>query len=642
VPAAAAAPTLAWLATWARTCGDAALDLPDPTSNSAGAFTFTSSNPAVATVTGRTVTITGAGTTTFTATQAANGNFGPGSVTVQMTVNTAAPAITWVGTLSRVFGTAPFALPAPTSPSTGAFTYTSSNAAVATIVGNQVTITGNGVATITATQAANGNYTGGTITLQLTVATAAPTLAWIPNLIKTMGEGGFDLPTPTSNSAGAFTYTSSNPAVATVSGQRVTLVGDGVTTLTATQAAIGNYTAGAVTATLTVASRPDPTKDASVVGGLQAQVDASVRFATAQQGNINDRLRQQRHMRGNSSSNGLSVNLVQGAGQGLALNAAQATPDEVLALPEGWGVWTAGTVTIGDRNAGTNSEGFDFRSDGVTAGIDWRINDGLLLGVAAGRGWNDTGLDDGRSRVAADHQAFALYGLWRFGSNLFVDGSFGVGNLDFDIRRHSDIAGKDALAQRNGDQSFGTLTFGVEHSGNRMNLTGYGRYDASRTELDAYRETGLGIYDLDYRRQTIDSSTLAVGVESSYVIPTSSGPMRPYWLLEYREALENRGNVGLNYVLQPVASDYSLALRSFNDDVLVFGAGIDMDVTSRWLLSFRYRREHASGTGDSDSFGLQVSYRPAGNEAAAPAELTSAKADSLDAAVAPTTTSSLR
>ena len=69
-------------------------------------------------------------------------------------------------------------------------------------------------------------------------------------------------------SGGAFTFASSNTAVATVSGRRVTLVGNGVTTLTATQAAAGNYTQATASTTLTVDARPDPTRDPSVVGGI--------------------------------------------------------------------------------------------------------------------------------------------------------------------------------------------------------------------------------------------------------------------------------------------------------------------------------------------------------------------------------------
>lgn len=57
---------------------------------------------------------------------------------------------------------------------------------------------------------------------------------------------------PTSESAGAITYTSSNTNVATISGSTITIVGVGLTTITATQAANGNYSSATTTTSLTV------------------------------------------------------------------------------------------------------------------------------------------------------------------------------------------------------------------------------------------------------------------------------------------------------------------------------------------------------------------------------------------------------
>lgn len=78
---------------------------------------------------------------------------------------------------TKVVGDANFDLTAPTSNSTGAFTYTSSNTGVATVSGSTVTIVGAGSTTITATQAAAGNYGAGSVTasLEVIIATAAPT-----------------------------------------------------------------------------------------------------------------------------------------------------------------------------------------------------------------------------------------------------------------------------------------------------------------------------------------------------------------------------------------------------------------------------------------------------------------------------------
>lgn len=61
---------------------------------------------------------------------------------------------------------------------------------------------------------------------------------------------------PTSNSSGAFTFTSSNPSVAAVSGSTLTLMAAGQATITAMQASSGKYTAVSSAATLTVNPAP--------------------------------------------------------------------------------------------------------------------------------------------------------------------------------------------------------------------------------------------------------------------------------------------------------------------------------------------------------------------------------------------------
>ena len=72
-------------------------------------------------------------------------------------------------------GAPDFAIPAVTSNSSGAITYTSSNLSVATIVGNTtIHVVGAGVTTITATQDASPPYLGGSATTTFTVAAPIP------------------------------------------------------------------------------------------------------------------------------------------------------------------------------------------------------------------------------------------------------------------------------------------------------------------------------------------------------------------------------------------------------------------------------------------------------------------------------------
>ena len=74
---------------------------------------------------------------------------------------------------ARNVGDAPFVLTAPTSTSSGAFSYTSSDASVATISGSSVTVVGGGSAVITANQAADASHSAASTSATLTVGGGA-------------------------------------------------------------------------------------------------------------------------------------------------------------------------------------------------------------------------------------------------------------------------------------------------------------------------------------------------------------------------------------------------------------------------------------------------------------------------------------
>ena len=115
-------------------------------------------------------------------------------------------------TIIKNNGVPPFLLTDPSSNSTGAFTYTSSNTAVATISGKTVTIVGGGSTTITATQAAAGNYESGTISRVLTVRKGNPVL----NNINIDAVGNVYKLIVNTNSSGSFTYSVSDSTAVTV------------------------------------------------------------------------------------------------------------------------------------------------------------------------------------------------------------------------------------------------------------------------------------------------------------------------------------------------------------------------------------------------------------------------------------------
>jgi hypothetical protein len=227
------------------------------TSNSGLPITYSSSNTNIATIQGSTLTMTGVGSVTITASQAGDDVFNA-AVDAQRAfiVNKGNQVINFSSLLQKQYGNAPFNLTA-TSSSNLAVGYTSSNTSVATVSGSTVTIVGVGTTDITASQGGDANYNAATNVVQtLTVGKGTQTITINPIADKRYLDAPFTVE-GTSTTGGPLTFTSSNTAVATVSGNTVTIVGAGSTTITATQAGNDLYNLGTGTRNLTV-SKAEP------------------------------------------------------------------------------------------------------------------------------------------------------------------------------------------------------------------------------------------------------------------------------------------------------------------------------------------------------------------------------------------------
>ncbi|HNB80728.1 MAG TPA: YDG domain-containing protein, partial [Chitinophagaceae bacterium] len=155
----------------------------------------------------------------------------------------ASQAITFNALPNKTYGNAPFQLTATGGGSTSPVTYTSDNPLVATVLGDMVTITGVGIANITASQNGDVNYMAAPDVIQpLTVVKANQSISFAALPGKSLGDPPFAL-TATATSGLPVSYTSSNNAVASISGNMVTINGIGTCTITASQAGNANYNA---------------------------------------------------------------------------------------------------------------------------------------------------------------------------------------------------------------------------------------------------------------------------------------------------------------------------------------------------------------------------------------------------------------
>ena len=139
----------------------------------------------------------------------------------------------------------------PQSPSTGRWIFTSTDPTIASIVDNVITGIKAGTTIISAFQEPAGRY-GQSPTVQATITVKpAPTITTPANIALVAGAKQV-FTTPTSNSPGAWSYTSSNPAIAAISGSTLSALAAGTATITATQAATATFAGASRTFTITV------------------------------------------------------------------------------------------------------------------------------------------------------------------------------------------------------------------------------------------------------------------------------------------------------------------------------------------------------------------------------------------------------
>jgi hypothetical protein len=203
--------------------GDPALKIIYPTSLSSGAWTATSSAPTIVAINNGNMQFDNAGRAVITLSQAATDTYTATSTSFEVLVIGTPPTLGTFSPLAVGVGEKLTAPVMPQSNSTGKWIFASSDPTIVSIVDNVITGVKAGTAIISAYQEPAGKY-GQSPTVQTNITVKpAPVISTFTN--KAMVAGASQtIATPTSQSTGAWTYTSSNPAIARTAGATITAV----------------------------------------------------------------------------------------------------------------------------------------------------------------------------------------------------------------------------------------------------------------------------------------------------------------------------------------------------------------------------------------------------------------------------------
>ena len=222
-------------------------ELKNPTSTSPAPWVYTSSNSSVVSVTGNKFVAIAPGSVTITARQARTAIYRTYTTTFKIDVLAINPAISNPSFLSTTINltadSVDFSRFTPLSDSPGLWDVTSSDATIVRVnsvsEANIISATALkvGEVTLTARQRASGAFAeSAPVAIKVTVR-ATPIASKLANIERVAGDPAITLKAPESASDGLWSFASSNPAVATVAGNTLTITGAGSAVITATQAA---------------------------------------------------------------------------------------------------------------------------------------------------------------------------------------------------------------------------------------------------------------------------------------------------------------------------------------------------------------------------------------------------------------------
>jgi hypothetical protein len=228
-----------------------------PTSTSKGSWNLTSADPSVASVNGLTVTALKSGTTKVSAKQAARDGYRSIIVTMNVTILAVDPVVSAGGFIDRIIeikvGTPEqVSLIAPVSNSTGTWTFTSSDSTIVSVNGNSITALKPGKITVTAVQGPAAKFGSSKPIVATIIVKGRQSLTAPANVEKLAGDPNIVIAYPASQSTGKWTATSSDPTIATVTANSISLGNAGSATITLTQEATETWMASSVTFTIRV------------------------------------------------------------------------------------------------------------------------------------------------------------------------------------------------------------------------------------------------------------------------------------------------------------------------------------------------------------------------------------------------------
>lgn len=218
-------------------------------------------------------------------------------------------------------------------------------------------------------------------------------------------------------------------------------------------------------------------------------------------------------------------------------------------LSEQWGIFVNGSISVGDEDFRQQS-GYEFDIYDLTTGIDYRFNNGLILGGAVGLTKFESDIDADGGNLDSDSFIVQGFGTYNFTENFYLDGTAAYASGDVDQNRVIELSTVGSLSQQSVSGSTDSTQLSASLSlnyqtvfSNGWSLTNYGSFYFADTEVDELTEQGSSLA-LRYEKRQSDVLLSSLGLRVAKVFNFENGVMTAFADVAYKH--ESKDSVSVD------------------------------------------------------------------------------------------------
>lgn len=268
--------------------------------------------------------------------------------------------------------------------------------------------------------------------------------------------------------------------------------------------------------------------------------------------------------------------------QAAPADASDAVPIE---LPDRIGLFLNGNLALRQITGKNGVPDASPRTTAISAGIDYRLNAGTIIGIGAGYTGNTTDIGGG-SKSTADAFNITAYGTTRPIDPVYIDAQASYHHISFNTLR--DASGAAFLrGSPDGNVFSASLTGGYEFEAGPYTFGPYLRADGAHGTIDAFTESGPSAFAVSVGGQTVDSAHGVLGFRGDRAISTDYGIVSPHIRAEYLHEFVGGSSANVAFA-NGATSGFQVAGYPVSHNYLMLGGGVSFLTVSALSVFIDY------------------------------------------------------